>query len=58
MEVGESRTGVCGLRKAGLQAGIEVKNVVIWFSSAKYFQTLYFRSKARASNLNVSFAAE
>ena len=58
VEVGEWRTGVCGLRKTGLQAGIEVKNVVICFLTANYFQTLYFRSKARASTLNVCFTAK
>lgn len=41
VEVGEWRTGVCGLRKTGLQAGIEVKNVVIWFLPADYFQTVF-----------------
>lgn len=59
MEVGGVKDrGVCVLRKTGLQAGIEVKNAVVWFFPAKYFQILYFRSKARVSDLNVSSAAK
>lgn len=48
----------CGLRKAGLQTGFDVKNVVIWLLPANCFQALYFRSKARAFTLTVCSAAK
>lgn len=58
MEVGGVEDRGVWVEETGPQAGIEIKNAVIWFLPAKYFQTLYFRSKARVSNLNVSFAAK
>lgn len=49
--------GVEAGRKPGLQGGVDVKNAVDG-SSLPSVSQLHFRYKAKASNVNVSFAAK